>query len=104
MPCQHDRVLAVRQHIFDIFLKRPSRNGHGLAGEVMQTLPAYRGSRDSSSAWHVEREVVGARLQVSINVAASERRVGISNGLFKRVQEASAAEKADGTGNARTYK
>jgi hypothetical protein len=69
MPRKHDRVLVIRQHVLDLFLKRPARNRHGFAGEVVQPLPAYLGSQDSTSAWDVECELVGAGLQVSTDIA-----------------------------------
>jgi hypothetical protein len=88
MPRQDDRVSIVRQHVFNLFVERPPRDVHSLTGEFIQPLFAHVGARDPPAARYVEREIVGARPQISVDITAAERRIGFSNRGLKWVRHA----------------
>jgi hypothetical protein len=57
---EHDRVVIVGEHIFNILVKRPVRDGHRLLGECVQPSPADVRPRDATVAGHVDLEVCEA--------------------------------------------
>jgi hypothetical protein len=46
MPRQHDGMIIVGQHIFNLFLERPPCDLHRLSGEFIQPVSADIPSRD----------------------------------------------------------
>jgi hypothetical protein len=88
MPCKDDRVSIARQNLFNLFVKGSIRNGHSLTREFIHTLFADVGARDSPAARHVEREIVRAGLQISIDITSTECRVGFSNRCLKWMRHA----------------
>ena len=72
MPRQNYRVVVVRQHIFDVFLKGAARNLHRLACQIVQPLSAGIGTRDSARSGHVEFEVIRTCLQVPVDVTSTK--------------------------------
>src|SRR5215469_1468753 len=82
MPRQDDRMLIVRQHIFDVFAERPARERHGFRRQIVQALSSGPNAGNPTAPRHMKREISGAGTEIPIDIAASERGVGISNGLF----------------------
>ena len=82
MTRQHNGVLFVCQHILHFFVKRAARDLHRLAGQVIEPVFADEDPGDPSTPRHVELEILGARPQVSVDIATAERRVGFSNRRF----------------------
>jgi hypothetical protein len=82
MSRQHDGVIIVSQHIFNLFLERPTRDLHRLSGEFIQTLFADIPSGDPAPTRHVKSEIFRTRPQIAVNITATERGVGFADGCF----------------------
>ena len=79
MPRQNNRIAIARQHLFHLFVEGSIRDRHRLAGQLVQTGSAHPSSADSPATGYVEREIYGAWLQITIDIAATERRVSFPN-------------------------
>jgi hypothetical protein len=75
MSRENDRMFIARQHVFNFFGKGSLGDRHSLTREFNQSLFPFVSALDSAATRHDEREIVGARLQISIDIAATECRV-----------------------------
>jgi hypothetical protein len=78
-------VLVVREYILHLLVKRAGRESHSFVGQIVQAFFPYPDSGNATVAWYVERKIGSARLQIALDVAATEGDICFPNDLLKRV-------------------